>query len=375
MLLERVVRPLADRWGRAHPEAALELEPTGTALGFRELLDGEAELVVAARDARPSEEEQARARGFSLDTPQSRHIVAVDVVGVAVHTDNPVDHLTYDDVVAVFCTGEAASWAAVGGPDRPIHALAPDLESGARALAEDFFCGVRGIRQGVPVQRPDELQESLRTDVDAISFVSLADGSGKLLGLAPAPEFPPVFPSQSNIIRGSYPLYGDVYLLTRGVPTGALASFLAFVTDPAGQEIIDEQRYVPLFLRPSTLDEPRPLRETVHFEAGAAEPDSRSLARLHLLVREIRERQVRHVVLEGYTDDREPDPYALSEQRAQSVRTLLAAEVPTLYFEIIPRGARSPIGPNQTPLGRQINRRVQVYLGEDEQEPTNLAAQ
>ena len=73
-----------------------------------------------------------------------------------------------------------------------------------------------------------------------------------------------------------------------------------------------------------------------------------------------------HVVLEGYTDNREPEPTDLSYQRAETVRNLLQAELPGLYFEIIPRGAMNPIAPNDTPYGRQRNRRVQIYLAAEE---------
>jgi phosphate transport system substrate-binding protein len=365
-LVSRLVPALVESYRKGHPEAEFTIEPTGTALGFRSLVDGEADLVASARPASPSEEEQAKVLGFTFDGPQSRHIVAVDVVGVAVHARNPIEALSYDQVISAFCSNEVASWSVFGGPDRPIHLMVPDLESGARALSEDFFCGTRGIHPKIPVHSNQEIAQALGSDEDVLTLVSLADGAGKLLALAPDQGLPPVRPTLDNVTRGSYPLYGDLYLMTRGLPTGALGDFLKWVGEPAGQEIVDEQRFAPLFLRPERMEEARPLRETVHFEAGDPRPDSRSMARLNLLVQEIRERGVRHIVLEGYTDGQEPDPYALSEQRAQAVRELIAAEVPELYFEIIPRGPKAPIAPNDTPMGRLINRRVQVYLGEDE---------
>ena len=123
---------------------------------------------------------------------------------------------------------------------------------------------------------------------------------------------------------------------------------------------------MPLFLRPDRLDEPRPLRETVHFDLGSSEPNQRSLARLKLLVDELEERQYRHVILEGFTDTSEGEPFELSRQRAEAVKGLLEERMPELYFEIIPRGPKNPIAPNDTPYGRQRNRRVQVYLAAEE---------
>jgi len=365
---------LADAYHKIHPEVEFALDSTGTQLGFRTLLDGQADLVATGRTARPSEEEQAKVLGFSFATPQARHIVAVDVVGVEANGSNPIEHLDYDQVIGVFCTRSIQSWAGLGGADRPIHAIAPNLQSPSRALFEDFFCGPRGIDPKIPVQPPDQLAGSMASDPDVLTISSLADATGKLLALSPDQGMPPVGPSQDNITRGSYPLYGDLYLMTRGTPTGPLAAFLKWVQEPGGQEVVDDQKFVPLFLRPSRLDESRPLRETVHFDPGKSDPDDRSLARLDRLVQEIQERHVKHVVLEGYTDGQEPNAYVLADQRAQAVRKLLTAKVPDLYFEIIPRGPKSPIAPNDTPMGRLINRRVQVYLGEDERDTDDSAA-
>jgi outer membrane protein OmpA-like peptidoglycan-associated protein len=118
------------------------------------------------------------------------------------------------------------------------------------------------------------------------------------------------------------------------------------------------------------MDEPRPLRETIHFEPGSSTPNQRSLARLKLLVDELHERtgEYRHVVLEGYTDTEEPDAEGLSEARAGAVKAMLEKELPGTYFEIIPRGSVNPIAPNATPYGRQQNRRVQIYLAAEERE-------
>jgi outer membrane protein OmpA-like peptidoglycan-associated protein len=106
----------------------------------------------------------------------------------------------------------------------------------------------------------------------------------------------------------------------------------------------------------------------VHFEQDSDSPTSRSLARLEVLVQDLGDRttEARHIILEGYTDNREPDALALGKARAFAVQKLLEDRLPGLYFEIIPRGAELPIAPNSTPYGRQQNRRVQVYLAAEE---------
>ncbi len=294
--------------------------------------------------------------------------MAVDVVAIAVHEANRIERLTYDEVIGIFCTGAIKDWSAFGGPALPITVLARDPDGGSRELFEDFFCGPQGIHPSVARADRARTDQALRTDAGAIAFVSVSEGVGKLLPLAPDPETPPIEASQANVIRGAYPLYRDVALYSRGAPAGIVSRFLDWIESPAGQEVVDEQRYVPLTLRPERMDDPRPLRETVHFDAGATEPNQRSMARLDVLVKDLQARGLRHVVLEGYTDATEPDPLGLSRQRAESVQRLIEEQVASkeIHFEIIPRGPKNPIAPNDTPYGKLRNRRVQVYLGEEE---------
>ena len=368
-LTTKLVPALATTHKKERNTLEFEVTGGGSAAGFDRLLDGDLNIAASSRAHTPAEEEQASENGYSLNTDEARHIVGVDVVAVSVHPSNPTVSLTYDQVIGIFCTKQIDNWSFLGQEDQPIRAIARDPNSGTRALFEDFFCGPRGIHSRVEVAASvTDLEKALAEDKTAISFMSMSEQLGKIVGLRPDTGGQPIQPSQQNIIRGSYPLYRDVYFYTAGPAAGNAGDFITWVKSPSGQEVVDEARFVPLFLRPERLDEPRPLRETIHFEVGSPEPNQRSGARLQLLTDELRERagEFRHVVLEGYTDNREPDATALSQARAEKVKELLSAELPGLYFEIIPRGVVNPIAPNDTPYGRQRNRRVQIYLAEEE---------
>lgn len=370
---ESYTRSLARSLATTHAEQRstmrFEITGGGDTEGIKRLLEGSLDVAASSRDPRPNEEEQARANGYSLLAAESRHVIGVDVIAVSVHPENPIDHLTYDQVIGMFCTREIDNWSFLGLENAPIRAITPEPNSGTRVLFEDFFCGPRGIHPKSEVMTPEAMRDALAQDKTAITFGSLSERAGKPLGLRPDPTGPAVFPSQQNILRGSYPLYHDLTLITAGPPRGEAKQFIEFVLSPAGQEVVDEERFVPLFLRPERMNEARPLRETIHFEQDETQPNLRSAARLQLLVDELRDRagEYKHVVLEGYTDNREAASEDLSYKRAEAVRDLLQAELPGLYFEIIPRGAVNPIAPNDTPYGRQRNRRVQIYLAAEEQ--------
>ncbi|OGD16995.1 MAG: hypothetical protein A2V76_07030 [Candidatus Aminicenantes bacterium RBG_16_63_14] len=72
-----------------------------------------------------------------------------------------------------------------------------------------------------------------------------------------------------------------------------------------------------------------------------------------------------NILIEGHTDDTGTDDYnvALSKDRAQSVSLYLATvEVKSARFSIAGYGETQPIVTNDTPEGRQKNRRVDIAV-------------
>lgn len=335
--------------------------------GFAALLAGEADLVASTRGPLPAELQAAEEQGLSLDR-DARHIVGVDVLALSAHPSNPLTALTYDEVIGIFCTGDIQSWSELGGSEQPIRVLAQDADAGTHQLFSDFFCGASGLASRVETMPLDEIKLTVEADTSAISFASLTVPIGRVVGLKPDPRGPAVLPSQRNILRGTYPLFHDVAFYSAGPAAGHAADFVTWAAEPAGQEVVDEVGLAPLFIRPEHLDSPRPLRETVHFEPDAAQITQRSLARLDLLADELigRGDTYDHIVLEGFTDNQEPEPTRLSRLRAEAVRDALVPRLPGVFMEIIPRGPVQPLAPNTTAYGRERNRRVQVYLAAEE---------
>jgi phosphate transport system substrate-binding protein len=352
--------------GEKASEFSLVVNTSGE--GIRKLLSDETDIVVSSRLPYPAELEQAAALGVDLHAGEANRLLAVDVVAVAVHTDSPLRDLSYDQVIGVFCTESITDWSQLGLAPGPIRPLTRGPMAGNRALFEDFFCGPDGIDTHIEQASSDEIGASLLEDPATISYVSMSEARGRMLSLRSSQDDRPIAPSQQNMLRGAYPLYRDLYIFAREDAGEQVKAFLDHVRSPGGQEVVDETRFVPLFLRPERLDEPRPLREVVHFEKGSDAPTVRSLARLQVLVQDLRDRTsvARHIILEGFTDNRESAPLELGEARARAVKLLLEDRLPGLYFELIPRGASSPLAPNSTPYGRQRNRRVQIYLASEE---------
>ncbi len=71
------------------------------------------------------------------------------------------------------------------------------------------------------------------------------------------------------------------------------------------------------------------------------------------------------VVIEGHTDSVGSDAYnsELSRRRAQAVADALVSQgIPSARMEILGRGEGFPVATNETPAGRQQNRRVEIIF-------------
>jgi outer membrane protein OmpA-like peptidoglycan-associated protein len=77
----------------------------------------------------------------------------------------------------------------------------------------------------------------------------------------------------------------------------------------------------------------------------------------------------RKVTVEGFTDSTGSAEYnlELSRRRAEAVRDALAREgVPAENIEVQPHGQDYPVADNSTPTGRQMNRRVEIIISDDQ---------
>ena len=82
----------------------------------------------------------------------------------------------------------------------------------------------------------------------------------------------------------------------------------------------------------------------------------------------LKEDAARKVLIEGHTDSVGSDEYnqSLSERRAQSVQAALFERgVEASQISTVGKGETSPVASNDSPVGRQQNRRVELVFQDD----------
>ena len=362
--------------------AEISFVPEAPDVAMASLAAGRAELVVASRAQKP----------FGTRS------LALDALVPVMAPDNPTPEISTADLARALA-GEVDNWAEVGGPDMPIvlHALTPDSDL-QRALVDRL-----GAPIAADVLHPNmvELSAAVAEDPWALAITGRAEvGAAKLLPLTDSCGFP-LLPTPLAVKAEDYPLAMPIFLLTppRRLPLMA-REFLEFLSTPAAQQVISDAGYVDRSAarQPMTADGLRLINAiqgageditladlkrlvnlmdgadrlslTFRFEDGSSTLDAQSQDNLADLARLIATGQFKgeRLVLAGFSDGSGAAPanLALSVERASRVAQELAAVAPDLGTDALPVvegfGEALPMACDETPAGRHLNRRVELWV-------------
>lgn len=372
----------------------LALEP---AEAFDALLNGQADMIMTTRRATNFEIDAFIDRGLGdITTPEAEFIVAQDALVVVASRDNPVRALSADMLDGIF-SGRITNWSQVGGPNQPITVYAPEPQT---AEYQAFYTQVlepNFSEYGLSVNLVQNVDRSVASDPSAIGLQSSAlTLSTKPLAVSAScgmvsetnsfsiksEDYPyarrlyaynlPGKRSEhmQNIIElmASQPdsATGIVSLTTISSDLNAAGKRIGYaLTDPAqSAEIGNLQRFVREVLYAERLS------TTFRFGSGSSQLDNKARADAARLAELLREPQYagREVLLVGFTDSigRSDVNVLLSQRRAQQVVDEMVASGIELaedrIVQIMGFGAASPVACNTEDTGRDLNRRVEVWL-------------
>ena len=206
----------------------LDIQPTGSGDGLRQLAAGEVDIAQASRPIRDDERTAVGAEAF-VEVP-----VALDGVAIIVPGENDwaID-LTFAELRGIW-SGDVSSWSEVrdGWPEVPIARHANEPGSGTVQFVSETL-GVESLADDT--QRHLDAASQLSAvagDRGAIGQIShgVARMHPEVRGLAVDSGFGPVEPSAESLADASYPI-GRVlwlYVLVAALERGEVAAFVDF---------------------------------------------------------------------------------------------------------------------------------------------------
>lgn len=240
----------AERYQQVKPEVRISVTGGGSGTGIVALVNGTVDIANASRQIKTEEADQAKAKGF---TPVE-FVVAQDAIAVIINPANPVTQLSIDQLAAIF-KGEITNWSQVGGEDRPIVRLSRESNSGTHVYFLETVVR-KGNSKDKSLFSPSTLLlpssegiiSEVRDNPNAIGY----DGLGyvtpevKVVAVAKKTGEKYILPTIETVNNGTYPIARDLYMYTRGQPTGAIKIYLDWIQSDEGQKIVGELGFVPL---------------------------------------------------------------------------------------------------------------------------------
>ncbi len=394
-----------DDWTLTAQDGALlrvAVRHTTTAEGLADIIAEEADLAIALRPVRLLEAAMIEDAGLGAVGAAARaRALGADALVPVVSPDGGAMAPTLPQLAALFA-GALDDWADLGLPLGPVRLHLPMEGDGMAQAFEDAVMAPAGLTLAAEITRHADagaLARAVAADPGAIGIVRLGQsGPARVLGLRGGCG-DPIRDDADAIRAGDHPLVLPIllYLPARRLPPMA-RDLAAYLAGPEAQVAIAAAglvdrvpRRLPLAgqgvrlaraIRDAGEDAPLEtlqdlvgrlrgadrLTTTFRFADGAATLDAPSTDHVHRLGARIAAGAFdgRTILLAGFSDAQGPGARnrRLSALRAEAVRAALvrAAGGPGgATIEAAGFGEAAPLACDDTPWGRRVNRRVEVW--------------
>lgn len=378
---------------------------SNTDIGFSKLLAGETDMVLATREITTSETKAAKKAGLgNLKNAARSRIVALDALVPVVAMNNSETVISIADLAQIFA-GKIDNWQQIGGPDAPIYVHLRTASSGLAQQFEQLVMATSNLASMPTLTRHQtaaDLVDAVAADPFAIGITRFSElGSAKMLAIKGACGMN--FQANVQSLKTEdYPLSAPLFLYTpaRRLPKIA-REFLTYLGSPAAQRVVrtagfvdqrigkipihnqgrrfanaiaaagQETRLTELQRMIGTLQIAERITPTFRFEAGSVKLDAQSRANVILLARHLEagKYEGRELLFVGFSDGMGEAEInrKISKRRASAVKAAVVKAADTLKpkqqsMRVEAFGEAMPMACDDTDWGRQVNRRVEVWV-------------
>ncbi len=393
---------LSDAQGRV--VATIDLERRGSSTAFPALRTRSIQIGMADRPIAQAEVAQLAAAGLgNMRAATSEHVIGIDGLIVIVSSENTAVSIPLKTIADIF-SGRIRDWSDIGLPPGRINVYAPDDKSGSYSMFKKFVLGPFGAQLDPTATRVidnGDQADQVARDPNGIGVVGVAyQRNAKAINIERSCGLI-ARPTEFSIKTEEYPLSRRLHLYTAGRPKQALANnLLRYAMSPAAQPVISSVDFVDqkpslvpfgeqgarvayalnapnedfnMGLMRQFITEVTPASRvtiTFRFAFASTELDPKAQQDITRLIRMVQEPAMsnRQVLLIGFADSAGgfAGNLTLSDARAKAVQQAilsapgggaLARRMRTLAFSEL-----APVACNDNDLGRQFNRRVEVWV-------------
>lgn len=221
-----------------------KLQQSGTHESHINLIDGNADLIIAAREASDDEMEYAASKNVELiETP-----IALDAFVFLVNNENPIEALTTEQIQHIYMA-QTTNWSQVGGNDDKINPYIRDRNSGSQVKME------RIVMKGLTMPDWSEAVvegmagpfSTVRADKNGICYsVYYYKEQMVRANIVKSIAVDGIYPDKKTIKNKSYPYTTEIYVsIRKDLDKNSMAYKLyKLLVSDAAKSVIEESGYV-----------------------------------------------------------------------------------------------------------------------------------
>lgn len=399
----QILAELVGEEGFGDPLGSYLVSSTTSDDAFRALLDNSIKVAMSDRRILPAEARALRDSGAgNMIDPSQEHIIALDSLVIITHPSNPVNTVTVAQF-ADMMEGRIDNWSQLGGEDLPIQTVVSDEGQASMEIMEArFFDGGEAEHPAnvIRINSGSETAAYVNANPNAVGMVGFAFQRGAQPVTVISECGLTMKPDAFSARTGEYDLQRFLYLYTRADTIDeATEALVEYADSPAADEVIAKAGFIDLGVarRGQTLDGDRArqlldpnvdayeggimrqmlsqmvdydrLSTTFRFRTGSSALDPRGLLNMQRLADYLETQPSgTNVLFVGFTDDvgAFDSNRDLSVGRAEQVMSTLndfaGGRLGNIQMSATGFGEVAPSACNSTENGRQINRRVEVWI-------------
>jgi phosphate transport system substrate-binding protein len=239
---------LGQRWAEDFmhktPDAQIQVTGGGSGTGISALINGTTDICMSSRAMKTPEKSKLRDR---YNTSGVEIPVARDGLSVYVHSSNPLNEITMDQLRDVFL-GKITNWKELGGPDNRIIVYSRENSSGTYVFFKD------NVLKGRDFTPRAQTMPGTASVVNAVTKEKFGIGYGgaafakglKILKLKKTADAAGISPDLQTVTSGEYPLARPLFFYVRNQPAGDIKTFVDWILSDEGQKVVGKVGYYPI---------------------------------------------------------------------------------------------------------------------------------
>lgn len=233
-----IAQRVAEEYMNANNNIEISVRGGGSGVGINSLISGKCDIADASRAMKDDELKKASSKKVA---PKA-YVIAMDGIAVIVNKENKVRALTKKNIKDIY-TGKISNWKEVGGNDQKIVVISRDSASGTFESFNELALNKAKVRQDALMQASNQsIVTTVSKTPGAVGYVGL----GYVSSAVEAVVIDGITASAKTVLTGKYPYSRPLFMYTNGPAKGESKDFIDFLLSKDGQQIVEEEGFVPI---------------------------------------------------------------------------------------------------------------------------------